>query len=407
MSQAIKTGPVEPSGASVSRLGEARREAPQTPPPQSQPPAAEAATETAAPPARKGRGWLRPVLFLALPAALVAGGYYYVTGGAVISTENAYVGADIVNVSTDVAGTVAEVAVHENERVTKGQLLYRLRDSDLRIALDGARAQLENVRNQVLTLGANYRQMQAQVTQAEADVPFFQAVFKRQQDLSASAAASRAAYDQAKHDLDAAEEKVRVARAAAEAVLAQLGGDADRPVEQNAQYLQAKSAVDRAEKDFADAVVRAPFDGIVTNVDRIQVGTYLQASQQAFNLVAENSAWIEANPKETELTYVHPGQKVGITVDAYPGVAWTGTVESISPASGSSFALLPAQNTSGNWVKVVQRIPMRVRIEDQDGKPPLRVGMSAVVDIDTGHPRGLPEFVTRILGDKAYAGDHG
>lgn len=390
----------EPAHARIARIGDApaqpREEA--SPPP----PAPE-------PPAKAKRRWLRPVLFAALPAALLAGGYYYVNGGSVIETENAYVGANMVAISTDVAGTVQEVAVHENEAVKKGQLLYRLRDTDQQIALEGAKAQLENVRNQVQTQVATYRQMQAQIAQAEADLPYFESAFKRQQDLSASAAASRAAYDQAKHDLDAAREKVRVAKAAAETVLSQLGGEVDKPVEQNAMYLQAKSAVDKAQKDLDDTVVRAPFDGVVTNVDHVQVGSYLQASQTAFNLVDMHDAWVEANPKETELTYIHPGQEVSITIDAYPGVEWHGKVQSISPASGSSFALLPAQNTSGNWVKVVQRIPMRVSVTDTDGKPPLRVGMSAIVDIDTGHKRGLPEFVSRLLGPVAsYAsGNHG
>jgi membrane fusion protein, multidrug efflux system len=144
--------------------------------------------------------------------------------------------------------------------------------------------------------------------------------------------------------------------------------------------------------------VTAPFDGIVTNVNAIQVGSYLQASQQAFSLVSASQIWVEASPKETELTYVRPGQPATISVDTYPGVEWKGVVDSISPASGSSFSLLPAQNTTGNWVKVVQRIPMRVRVEGMDGKPPLRVGMSVTVEVDTGHTRGLPDFVTRLLG---------
>ncbi len=180
-------------------------------------------------------------------------------------------------------------------------------------------------------------------------------------------------------------------------MLAQLGGDPNQTIEQNPFYLQAKSGVDNAQRDLNDTVVKAPFDGVVTNVDAIQVGSYLQASQQAFSLVSTSHLWVAASPKETELTYVQPGQPATITVDTYPGVEWKGVVQSISPASGSSFSLLPAQNTTGNWVKVVQRIPMRVRIEDMDGKPPLRVGMSVTVDVDTGHARGVPDFVTNLI----------
>jgi len=351
----------------------------------------------AAKPARKRRSLLRPFLFLLLPVALVAGGYYYVTGGQIMSTDNAYVQADMVGVSTDVAGTVVAIEVRDNDTVAKGQVLYRLKPDSYQTALDAANAQLGTVRNQILTLQASYKQSLAQIAQAQADIPFFEASFKRQQDLSASAASSRATFDQAKHDLDSAKQKVLVAKAQAQAMLAQLGDDTDQPVEKNPFYLQAQTGVDNAKRDLADTVVRAPFDGVVTNVSSLQVGGYLQASQAAFSLVSSNKVWIGASPKETELTYVRPGQTVTITVDTYPGVEWHGKVDSISPASGSSFSLLPAQNTSGNWVKVVQRIPMRVRIDDLAGKPPLRVGMSVTAEVDTGHAHGLPDFAQKML----------
>jgi len=148
---------------------------------------------------------------------------------------------------------------------------------------------------------------------------------------------------------------------------------------------------DEAARQLDHTVVKAPFAGIVTNVPAIAAGKYLQASMTAFYLVASDHVWIDSSPKETELTYVHPGQPVTVTVDTYPNVQWRGTVESISPAAAQEFSLLPAQNSSGNWVKVVQRIPMRVRVDTSDGKlPPLRAGMSVEVQVDTGHARGLP-----------------
>ena len=168
-------------------------------------------------------------------------------------------------------------------------------------------------------------------------------------------------------------------------------------MEDNPLYIQAETAVGDAQRDLDDSVVKAPFDGVVTNVDSLQVGKYLESSQPGFSLVGSKDLWIEANPKETELTHVRPGQKDTISIDTYPGVEWHGTVASVSPASSSSFSLLPAQNTSGNWVKVVQRIPMRVTIEDPEGKPPLRGGMSAEVSIDTGHARGLPMFISNLI----------
>lgn len=347
---------------------------------------------------RKRRGATRLILFAALPIVLVIGGYFYVTGGQVMSTDNAYIGADMVGVSTDVSGFVAAIEVHENEQVKKGQVLFRLKPDSFQIALEGAKAQLGVARNQILNLQASYQQTLAEIAQAEADLPFYQTSFDRQQSLINSSAASKAAFDSAKHDLDAAKQKVAVAKAQAATTLAQIGGDLNQPLEQNPTYLQAKAAVDDAQRQLDDTVVRASFDGTVTNVDSLQVGGYLAAAQQGFSLVSSNDMWIAASPKETELTYVKPGQKVSISVDSCPGTVWTGTVASISPASGSSFSLLPAQNTTGNWVKVVQRIPMRVNIDDAAGKPPLRVGMSTEVDVDTGHARGLPDFVAKLLG---------
>lgn len=361
-------------------------------------PAVPVAPQAEAAPARTRKSALRKALFLLLPVLLVAGGYWYVTGGQVMSTDNAYVQADTVGITTDVAGIVASIDVRNNELVKKGQVLLQLEQEPFKIAQEGAQAQLGTARNQILALKANYKQSVAEIAQAEADIPFYQTAFKRQQDLVASAAASKAAYDQAKQNLDSALQKVEVAKAQAAATLAQLGGDADKPVEGYPAYLQAKSAVDKAARDLKETVLRAPFDGIVTNVPSIQVGAYLDAAQQAFSLVSASNIWVAASPKETELTYVKPGQPVIVSVDTYPGVEWSGRVESISPASGSSFSLLPAQNTTGNWVKVVQRIPMIVRFDDLDGKPPLRVGMSATVSVDTGHARGVPTMVSDLMG---------
>ena len=383
--------------AEVRRKAESRPEPVVKPQVAAAPRAAPAAAlqAPAAPP--KKRRLLRPLLFALLPVALVFGGYQYVTGGQVMSTDNAYIQARSLGVSTDVSGTVSAVEVHDNQHVEKGQVLFRLKGESFGIALEGAKAQLGTVRNQVLTLKASYEQSLSQIAQAKADLPFYEATFKRQQDLLANSYASKAAYDQAEHDLTATRQRVLVAQSQASAMLAQLGNDPNQPVEQNPFYLQARSAVDEAQRDLDDAVVRAPFSGIVTNVDALQVGQYLKASQPGFSLISDTDLWVDASPKETELTYVRPGQDASVTVDTYPGVVWHGRVESISPASGSSFSLLPAQNTTGNWVKVVQRIPLRVKIDLDPAKPPLRVGMSVVVDVDTGHARGVPDMVQNLV----------
>lgn len=366
-------------------------------PAEPQAPAAPRPTAATAPTPPAKHSLLRPLLFALLPVALVIGGYEYVTGGKVMSTDNAYVAARSLGVSTDVSGTVAAVEVHDNQHVEKGQVLFRLKSASFRVALEGAEAMLGTVRNQVLTLQASYKQSLSQIAQAKADLPFYETSYKRQQELLSAAYASKAAYDAAEHELTATRQRVSVAEAQAQSTLAQLGGDANQPLEMSPFYLQAKSAVDNARRDLDDTIVRAPFSGIVTNVDAMQVGGYLKAAQAGFSLISDRDIWIEASPKETELTYVKPGEPATVTVDTYPDVAWHGTVQSISPASGSSFSLLPAQNTTGNWVKVVQRIPMRVQLELDPAKPPLRVGMSAVVDVETGHARGLPDAVQHAI----------
>ncbi len=366
-------------------------------PAEPQAPAAPRPTAATVPTPPAKHSLLRPLLFALLPVALVIGGYEYVTGGKVMSTDNAYVAARSLGVSTDVSGTVAAVEVHDNQHVEKGQVLFRLKSASFRVALEGAEAMLGTVRNQVLTLQASYKQSLSQIAQAKADLPFYETSYKRQQELLSAAYASKAAYDAAEHELTATRQRVSVAEAQAQSMLAQLGGDANQPLEMSPFYLQAKSAVDNARRDLDDTIVRAPFSGIVTNVDAMQVGGYLKAAQAGFSLISDRDIWIEASPKETELTYVKPGEPATVTVDTYPDVAWHGTVQSISPASGSSFSLLPAQNTTGNWVKVVQRIPMRVQLELDPAKPPLRVGMSAVVDVETGHARGLPDAVQHAI----------
>ncbi|GLK91106.1 HlyD family secretion protein [Pseudomonas turukhanskensis] len=336
-------------------------------------------------------------LFVLAPLAVAAFAAWYVLGGSVVSTDNAYIQAERVGVTTDVAGIVAAIEVTDNQVVHQGQVLFRLKAEPFEIALASANAQLDSARNQIMFLKASYNQSLAEIAQAEAKLPYYQTNFQRLEKLVSVNAVSKTNFDDAHQDLDNTRQKVAVAKAQAAAALAQLGGRLDTPVEQHPSYLQAQAAVNEAERNLRNSVVVAPFDGVVTNVDSLQVGAYLQPPQSAFSLVSSDHLWVAASPKETELTHAQPGQSVTIEVDTYPGVIWHGTVESISPASSASFSLLPAQNTTGNWVKVVQRIPVRIRIDDSAGKPPLRHGMSAVVDIDTGAARGLPNPLASLF----------
>jgi membrane fusion protein, multidrug efflux system len=334
------------------------------------------------------------VLLTAGPVLVLAGALFvYVTGGRYISTDDAYVHAGKLTVATDVSGIVSNVAVHESQKVDKGEILFTLDQEPFQIALAGAQANLGMVRNQLTTLQATYRQKQVQIEQARTDVAFYETTFQRQQDLLKRGVASQAAFDQARRDLDSAREHVTMAQHDAQSTLAQLGGNADAPIEENANYLAAKAQVDKAQRDLRRTTVLAPIPGIVTNVDALQVGKYLPAAQAAFSLVSSADVWIEANPKESDLTYLKPGAPAVVTIDAYPGREWQATVSSLSPATGTEFSVLPAQNATGNWVKVVQRVPIRLTVQMPADAPPLRTGMSATVQIDTGHRRALGDLV--------------
>jgi membrane fusion protein (multidrug efflux system) len=377
--------------------------APQQPPVRELPVPSERPAERSTDPAataKSGRQrWLRWILFALLPLALIAGGYWYVAGGRVMSTDDSYVEADKVGISTDVSGIVKEVDVANNQQVAQGQVLFRLDDLPFGLALDRATAQVGIVRNDLNALKANYRDMQAQIKQAQNDIEYYDREFHRQQDLAAKNIASQQTFDAARRNLQNAQQKLASLNQQLAAITANLNGDPDIAVEQHPRYLDAMAQRDEAARQLDHTVVKAPFAGIVTNVPALAPGKYLQASMTAFYLVASDHVWVDANPKETELTNVRAGQPVTVTVDTYPDAKWHGTVESISPAAAQEFSLLPAQNTSGNWVKVVQRIPMRVRLDTSDKSlPPLRAGMSVEVNVDTGHARGLPRFLTALGG---------
>ncbi len=221
---------------------------------------------------------------------------------------------------------------------------------------------------------------------------FYEKELGRQTNLVAVHAVSQTGVDQAAHARDHARQALASTEQQLAGIVANLGGDPNLPTEQHPRYLAAVAARDKVARDLRHTVVLAPFAGIVTNVSSLQPGTYLPASTGAFDLVATDHVWIEANPKETDLDHVRPGQPATVSVDTYGDAEWTGSVASLSPASGAEFSLLPAQNTTGNWVKVVQRIPIRVRLDVKPDQPPLRAGMSVEVEIDTGHARGLPRF---------------
>ena len=317
-----------------------------------------------------------------------------------MSTDDAYVQADTVGISTDVSGIVQGVDVANNQHVDAGQVLYRLDPRQFQIALDNAKANLAQTALTIDAMKQDYTRMLSDAAAQQAQVELDQATYDRYAALVPSGDVHQGqATTRHVSRSNSTRDKLKSLRQQAAVQLARLDGNPDIPVTQHPQYLQAKAQVDEAQRQLDHTVVKAPFAGIVTNVPSIAPGKYLAASTTAFYLVDTDHVWVDANPKETELTYVRPGQPVTVTVDTYPDAEWHGIVESISPAAAQQFSLLPAQNTSGNWVKVVQRITMRVRIDTNDKNlPPLRAGMSLEVNVDTGHARGLPHFLAALFG---------
>jgi membrane fusion protein (multidrug efflux system) len=377
----------------------ARRDAPEEQParpPQEQAIATSLASEQGPQPTR--RHWLRWALFALVPLALIAGIYWYVTGGRIMWTDDAYIQADQVGIATDVSGLVQNIEVTENQRVESGQVLYRLDPSQFQITLDNAKANLAQVALTIDSMKETYRRMLSDIAAQDAQVKLDEVTNDRNAALVRTNAVAQLTYDQSRFALEVDKSKAASLREQAQVQLALLAGNPDIAVTEHPQYLQAQAQVDEAQRQLDHTIVKAPFAGIVTQVNSIAPGKYLAASMTAFFLVDTDHVWIDATPKETELTYVRPGQPVTATVDTYPGAEWHGTVESINPAAAQQFSLLPAQNTSGNWVKVVQRITMRVRLDTSEKDlPPLRAGMSVLVNVDTGHPRGVPQFFSTLF----------
>ncbi len=326
-------------------------------------------------------------LLLAIAAtALIGGACVYSLGGRYVSTDNAYLKAPKISISPEVAGKVTEVLVTDNTRVKQGDLLFRIDEQPFAIALRGAEADLAGVGSDIGGLQADYQQKKAELERAEENIRYQQQEYDRYRQLMATSAVAAAKVDEAKHLLTEATKARDSALQEMMAEEARLSGNPALPAQQQPRYLQAVSAVDKAQLDLTRTTVTAPSNGIVASVT-LEPGEYVTPGQPLFSLVDDSHIWIEANFKETDLTYVRPGQKAEVEVDTYPGHHWNATVASITPATGVEFSLFPPQNSSGNWVKVVQRIMVRLEIDKQDKDFPLAAGMSTLVTIDTGKTR--------------------
>ncbi|HWD56713.1 MAG TPA: HlyD family secretion protein [Stellaceae bacterium] len=346
-------------------------------------------------PTRPLRQRLRMPLMIAGPVVVAIGaGYWYLTSGRFVETDDAYVQAGRTVISADVAGRVMSIEVRDNERVTKGQVLYRLDPAYLQAALNDAKAQLGMARLQVEALKATYQQKLADNRSAQETLDYSQREYDRQKKLLGSGVASQAQFDQASNALEVARQRVASTQQDIRNVLAQLGGNPDIPVNEHPMVQRTQAVVDQKQIDVNDTVIRAPENGTVTKVEQLQVGDYMPVATPVFSLMSDR-LWIEANFKETELTHMRPGQEATVEVDTYPGVEFHAKVASLSPGTGLTFSLLPPENATGNWVKVVQRLPVRLALENVDPDLPMHAGLSATVDVDTHYRRPWLDWFQR------------
>ena len=334
------------------------------------------------------RRWRKPLLLIAPIVVVIGALFFFLHGGRFEETDNAYLSAGLVSVSPNVAGRVVSVEVHNNQHVTAGQVLFRIDPAPYQAALAGAQAELSTAVTQVGSLRANYRQGQSDVQAAQDKLHFAEREAARQKELVAEGISSQAQYDNAVLAVQTARAGIASSQQANASVQATLAGNVNAPLGQQPGVQRAQAAVRQAQLNLGYTVVRAAQDGIVAKVDQLQVGDYVQASRPVFSL-ASTHIWVEANFKENQLRYMRLGQPATFKIDAYPDLNLTGRVSSFSPGTGNSFSVLPAENATGNWVKVVQRLPVELSIDKLPNDVALHAGLSVEVTVDTGHRRHL------------------
>jgi len=333
---------------------------------------------------------IKKISVLVIGPLAIAGisAWVYLQGGRYVTTDNAYIKANITSISSEIAGKVVEAIPHDNERVSKGQVLFRLAREPYLIALTRAEATLANIRRDIESQKVEYNTQKIEIERAEIDLAFQERELARAKRLLDRGTISEDQFDQSEVNWERSKNSLKKQQQELLVAGAKLI-DPELPTEQHPEYLQALEELEKVKLDLSYTEVRSPVDGIAVNVSAL-LGENIFMGTSLLNVIDDSHLWIEANYKETDLTYVTTGQDVEITVDAYPDQVWHGTVSSITPATGAEFSLLPAQNSSGNWVKVVQRIAVDIEMTDYTENPRLSAGMSAEVSIDTGHERTLP-----------------
>ena len=327
--------------------------------------------------------------------------FYYLLSGRYVSTDNAYIGAQKVLITPEVSGKVVHISVTEGQLLKPGDGLLTIDPAPYRFVAQDAEAKLQHVRSDFAALKANFASVARQVALSGQCLDAAQSDFDRKTRLLDNRISAPADLDKSRIALVAAKAQLEQLEQQERTLRIQLLGEPDLPVERYPQFVEASVALDRANRDLANTVLRAPIAGVATQVSSIQMGRYLTAGMAIFSVISADDMWIDANPKETDLTYVRPGQSVNITVDAFPDRTWKGKVGAISPGTGAQFSILPPQNAAGNWIKIVQRVPMRIEFAPGQDVRRLRAGMSATIDVDTGRRSRL----ARLLGSSAVAQD--
>jgi len=361
-----------------------------------------ASDRPAAMPERRLRERLRWPLMLALPIVLAAfGAAEYLAEEPYVSTDDALVRAAKQSINGQVAGQVVEIAVEDNQRVRKGQLLFRIDPEPYQIAVDQAEARLGSAHLQIDSLKATYRQQLAELQSAKDSADFAEREYARKKALMASDFTSRTLYERAETDLKVARQHIAsIENQIANTVVA-LNGDPNIAIDRHPTVRAARAQLERARLDLSYAAVMAPDDGIVTRVDDLQVGDFVNPGATVFSLLSGRRIWIEANFRETGLTDMRPGQEATVDVDAYPDRTFKAHVVSMSPGTGSNFSVLPPENATGNWVKVVQRLPVRLELDEVDPNRPLFSGISVTARVDTGYRRTWRHPLQAVLAMEA------
>jgi len=337
------------------------------------------------------RRYRRVLLLVVLPlAALIGGLTFYLNGGRYVTTDDAYVGAQKVLITPDISGKIINVAVKEGQSVSTGDTMFQIDPVPFQLALAQARARLDDAKTSHDNLVANVKLYGQTIELVNAGIALKQRDVERKSSLVRSLAGSQLDLDNSATALVTAQAQLQIVKQQNSTALNQLLGNPELPLEQFPAYMQAKAALDDAQRNLDLTTVRAPMAGVATQVDQIQLGRFVAAGTPVFSIIDISKPWVDANPKESDFTYVAVGQSVTIDVDAFPDHVFKGTIGSLSPGTGAQFAILPPQNATGNFVKVVQRVPVRIYFDSDDKYvQKLKAGMSAYTSIDTGHRRSL------------------